>query len=149
MQWCKLFENLAYLNQHFNNCGSWNALITPFKLYATTIVRFFIYKLVYIYIFGGGASDMARDSHCATCQELVFLKLYLDFFSNTSCFYFNLEIILNRFGRYGNAPSANLKKLTIISHIFMIEKHFFEKFVWKRLISFKYILLNIESMQFC
>ena len=37
---------------------------------------------------------MSRD----TCHELVFLKLYLAFFSNTTRFYFNLEIILNRFG---------------------------------------------------
>ena len=49
---------------------------------------------------GGGASDMSRDTHCATCHELVFLKLYLAFISNTTCFYFN-----------GNAPSANLKKI--------------------------------------
>ena len=42
---------------------------------------------------------MSRDTHCATCHELVFLKLYLAFFSNTTFFYFNLEIILNRFGK--------------------------------------------------
>ena len=40
---------------------------------------------------------MSRDTHCATCHELVFLKLYLAFFSNTECFYFYLEIILKRF----------------------------------------------------
>ena len=41
---------------------------------------------------------MSRDTHCATCHELVFLKLYLYFFSNTTSFYFNLKIILNKFG---------------------------------------------------
>ena len=40
---------------------------------------------------------MSRDAHCATCHEFLFLKLYLAFFSITTCFYFNLEIILNRF----------------------------------------------------
>ena len=47
---------------------------------------------------------MSRDTHCATCHELVFLKLYLAFFSNTTCFYFNLEIILNRFGNVVGTP---------------------------------------------
>ena len=47
---------------------------------------------------GGGASEMSRDTHCATYHELVFQKLYLAFFSNTTYLYFNLEIILNRFG---------------------------------------------------
>ena len=56
------------------------------------IVRFF-FKLT----LGGGASNMSRDTHCAICRELIFLKLYLAFFSNATCFYFNLEIILNRF----------------------------------------------------
>ena len=41
---------------------------------------------------------MSRDTHCATCHELVFLKLYLAFFSNTTCFNINLETIFNRFG---------------------------------------------------
>ena len=41
---------------------------------------------------------MSRDTHCATCHELVFIKLYLASFTNAICFYFNLEIILNRFG---------------------------------------------------
>ena len=61
----------------------------------------------------GGASDMSSDTHCATCHELVFLKLYLTFFSNTTCFYSNLEIILNK------RPKCQLKKsdysLVIIS----------------------------------
>ena len=35
------------------------------------IVRFFKLAL------GGGASDMSRDTPCATCHELVFLKSYL------------------------------------------------------------------------
>ena len=38
---------------------------------------------------GGGASDMSRDIHCATCHELVFLILHLAFFSNTTRFYLN------------------------------------------------------------
>ena len=60
---------------------------------------------------GGGALNMWRDTHCATCQELVILKSYLASCTNVTCFYFNLEIILNRFWqRYWNAPSANLKK---------------------------------------
>ena len=54
----------------------------------------FFFKLA----LGGGASNMSRDTHCATCHELAFLKIYLAFFSNTTCFYFNLEIIFNRFG---------------------------------------------------
>ena len=37
-------------------------------------VNFFKLALV------GGASDMSRDTHCATCHELVFLKLYLAVF---------------------------------------------------------------------
>ena len=41
----------------------------------------------------GGALDMWRDTHCATCQELVILKSYLASFTNATCFYFNLEII--------------------------------------------------------
>ena len=47
---------------------------------------------------GGWASDMSRDTHCGECHELLFLILHLALFSNTTCFYFNLEIILNRFG---------------------------------------------------
>ena len=49
---------------------------------------------------------MSRDTHCATCHELAFLKLYIDFFSNNTCFYFNLEIILNRFGNVAGMPQV-------------------------------------------
>ena len=66
-----------------------------------SIVRFF-FKLA----FGGGALDMSRDNHCATCHELLFLKSYLAFFSNTTCFYFYLEIILNRFGNVAGTPQV-------------------------------------------
>ena len=41
---------------------------------------------------------MSRDTHFGVCHELVFIILHLAFVSNTTCFYFNLEIILNRFG---------------------------------------------------
>ena len=40
---------------------------------------------------GGGASDMSRDTHCATCHELVFLKLYLPSFTNDTCFLFKFR----------------------------------------------------------
>ena len=53
---------------------------------------------------GSGPSDMSRDTHCATCHELVFIKLYL--FSNTTCFYFNLRIILNKFGNIMGTPQV-------------------------------------------
>ena len=66
----------------------------------SAIVRFFKLAL------GGGASDMSRGTHCATCHELVFLKLYLTFISNTTCFYFDLEIILNRFGNVAGTPQV-------------------------------------------
>ena len=36
---------------------------------------------------------MSRDTNCATCHELVFLKLYL-------------EIILNRFGNVAGTPQV-------------------------------------------
>ena len=49
---------------------------------------------------------MSRDTHCATYHELVFQKLYLAFFSNTTCFYSNLEIILNRFGTVEGRPQV-------------------------------------------
>ena len=42
---------------------------------------------------GDGASVISRDNNCATCHEFVFLKLLLAFFSNTTRFYFNLEVI--------------------------------------------------------
>ena len=70
-----------------------------------TIVRFF-FKLA----LGGGASDMSRDTHCATCRELVFIKLYLYFLSNTTCFYYNLKIILNKFGNIMGTPQVPIKK---------------------------------------
>ena len=67
---------------------------------------------------GGGASDKSRDTHCATCHELVILKLYLNFFSNTTCFYLNLEIILDRFDNVTGTPQVpTLKNLTIASAI--------------------------------
>ena len=47
---------------------------------------------------------MSRDTHCATFHELVFLKLYFAFFSNTTCFYLNLETILNRFDNNAGTP---------------------------------------------
>ena len=53
---------------------------------------------------GGGASDMSRDTHCVACHELLFLKLYLASFTNATCFYFNLEIILNRFDNVTGMP---------------------------------------------
>ena len=55
---------------------------------------------------GGGASDMSRDTHWATCHELVFKILYLAFFSNNTRFYFNLEIILNKFGTVAGMPQV-------------------------------------------
>ena len=61
---------------------------------------------------------MPRDTHCATCHELVFLKLLLAFFSNTTCLYFNLEIILNRFDNILGTPQVpTLKYLTIVLSI--------------------------------
>ena len=45
----------------------------------------------------GAEPDMRRDTHCATCQELVIRKSYLASLTNATCFYFKLEIILNRF----------------------------------------------------
>ena len=61
---------------------------------------------------------MSSDTHCATCHELVFLKLYLIFFSNTTRFYFNLEIILNRFGNVAGMPQVPaLKNLTIVATV--------------------------------
>ena len=49
---------------------------------------------------------MSLYTHCATCHELIFPKLYLAFFSNSTCFYFNLEIILNRFGKVAGTPQV-------------------------------------------
>ena len=54
---------------------------------STSIVFFFFFFFFFELALGDGASNMSRDTHCATCHELVFLKLYLAFFSNTSCFY--------------------------------------------------------------
>ena len=61
---------------------------------------------------GGGASNISRDTHCATCHELVFLKLYLAFFSNTSyMFLFQFGNYFKKIWQhYGNTLSANLKK---------------------------------------
>ena len=49
---------------------------------------------------------MSRDIHCGVCHEFVFLILFLAFFSNTTCFYFNLEIILNIFGKVEGTPQV-------------------------------------------
>ena len=49
---------------------------------------------------------MSRDTHYATCHGLVFIKLYLAFFSNTTCFYFNLEINLNRLCHFAGTPQV-------------------------------------------
>ena len=49
---------------------------------------------------------MSRNTYCATCHELVFLKLLLAFFSNTTHLYFNLEIILNRFDNIAGTPQV-------------------------------------------
>ena len=58
---------------------------------------------------------MSRDTHCGTCHELLFLKLYLAFFSNTARFYFNLENILNTFRTVAGTPRVpTLKNLTIV-----------------------------------
>ena len=66
---------------------------------------------------GGGASDISRDTHFATCHELVFLKSYLAYFTNTTRVYFNLEISLNRFGNVTGTPQVpTLKNPTIASY---------------------------------
>ena len=77
--------------------GDW-AMETPFTICTQGMSQRYYSQIFFKLALGGGASDMSRDTHCATCHESVFLKLYLAFFSNTTCFYFNFEIILNRFG---------------------------------------------------
>ena len=49
---------------------------------------------------------MSSGTHCATCHELEFIKLYIYiyFFLNTTCFYFNLKIILNKIGNIMGTP---------------------------------------------
>ena len=71
------------------------------------IVALLYYSQIFFKLaLGGGALDMWRDTHCATCHELVFLKSYLAFFTNATCFYFNLEIILNRFDNVTGTPQV-------------------------------------------
>ena len=70
-------------------------------------------KLCHIFFtlaLGGRASDMLRDTHCATSDELVFLKLYLSFFSNT-IYSKSIEIILNKFGTVAGTPKVPTKKI--------------------------------------
>ena len=43
---------------------------------------FTISQIFFKLTLGGGVSDMSRDTHCATCHKLVFLKLYLGRFSS-------------------------------------------------------------------
>ena len=77
-------------------------------MYKNTMYQKFAHysRIFFKLALGGGASDMSRDTHCATCHELVFLKLYLAFFSNTTCFYFNLKFILNKSGNIMGTPQV-------------------------------------------
>ena len=76
----------------FPHCGLYD-FKKVLKKRSTPYSQIIFFKLA----LGGGALDRSRDTHCATCHELVILKSYLASFTNATCFYLNLEIILNQF----------------------------------------------------